>query len=127
MKGTDMTASTNETLARGVEEAIRVLCDLWGYQVSDEPAGNDLDSVAGELDVEPEVDPNAETAELADIELDVDGDGDADLFVAAPMGDDDEAALKREALRALSEHAVALRSDDTPTDGPTTRPPRRPV
>jgi hypothetical protein len=118
--------SNTETLARGVEEAIRVLCDLWGYPIDEAPDGNDLPPVAGELDVEPEVDPNAQTAELADIDLDTDGDGDPDLFVAAPMADDDEADLKREALRALAEHAASLRAV-TPPDGIPSRPPRRPV
>lgn len=112
-------------IARGVEHAIRSLCELWGYAIDEEtalPDADDLQPVAGEIEASPDEDtssgPNA--AERIDTdELGVD----EDEGVAA-REDDIEAAVHREALRHLLEVAEELHAH---AREPGARPPSRPV
>lgn len=92
-------------LARGVEEAVRVLCEHWGFDV-DHDATEDV------------------IAAHDDARRDATDAGDG--FV--PEVDDAE-ATKREALRVLLDHAETLHENakQNPVRQTITRPPTRPV
>ena len=112
-------------IARGVEHAIRRLCELWGYDWEDGetslPDADDLQPVAGELDVpDEEPDPNAATVELAA----VDPDAEPDLELTADDDDAHARAIHREAIRHLLEVAEELHENARAAER---RPPSRPV
>ena len=116
-------------IARGVEHAIRRLCELWGYDWEDEatslPDADNLQPVAGELDVPDEQpDPNAETVELETVDLDAEPASDLDRMLREDEEDAHARAIHREALRHLLEVAEELHENAREA---ARRPPTRPV
>lgn len=111
-------------IARGVEQAIRALCELWGYELDEKtalPDADDLQPVSGELEVEDDVTPS----DAPTVELDAEALADDDGMPPLDIRDTSEAeAIHREAIRHLLELAEDLHQQAAESMG---RPPTRPV
>lgn len=125
-------------IGRGVEQAIRALCELWGYEVDELTALPDADNlvpVAGEIDASDEdtprdPDPNAATRRMPLDDLEPaeelpDDEDDHGLVIASMAQERNiEEQIHREALRHLLELAEDLHEQ---ARQPGARPPTRPM